>query len=269
MRRAATFPAFFPRTGPRVAILTVVFYVSFLVAAAPASVLAWALAHSTNGAVWLEGVEGGFWNGRAAAMLVEQRVQPVRYERLAWKWHSASLATGEFAVQLSVDDPYLRGTGRLGFHFDGVRVSEAALRMPASSLAVYLPALRTGGLSGEVTLQSMGFTFGKDRYAGVATIEWRDATTTLSSVRPLGDYRAIVTGTGAHADFQVETIRGVLRLEGRGAWFAQEPPVVFRGTARGEEASKPELVTLLGQLGPDLGQGVHRLALPKSHGDAR
>jgi len=265
----ATFPAFLPRTGPRVAILTLVLYVSFLIATAPASVLAWALAHSTHGAVGLDGAEGSFWSGRAAALVVKRPGSALRYERFAWRWDIAPLVAGEFAMQLRLDDPYVRGVGRVAPQFDGVHVSNALLKLPASSLAVYLPVLGPGMLSGEVTLQSTGFTFSKDRYVGVAVVEWRDAATTLSSVRPLGDYRAIVTGTGARVDLQLDTVRGVLRAEGRGTWSNREPSLVFRGTAREGETSKPELASLLAQLGPDLGRGVHRLTLPRSDGDAR
>ena len=259
MKHAATLPIFVPGTGLRVAILALVLYVSFLIAAAPASVLGWALAYSTDGAVKLERAEGSVWSGRAAALLVERPGRLLRYEGLAWEWDAASLAANEFAMQLRVEDPHLRGIGRVAPRFDGVHVSNALFKLPASSLAAYLPVLGARRLSGEVTFQSTGFTFSKDRFVGVATVEWRDAATTLSSVRPLGDYRALVAGTGARTDFELQTVRGALRVEGHGTWSAREPPVAFRGTARAGKEHSVELAELLNLLGPDRGGGTHRI----------
>jgi hypothetical protein len=245
----------------RTAALALVAYAVFLVATAPASVLAWVLATATKGTVVLERPYGGLWRGDAAALVIVDRSGSAhRYEQLRWDWLGARLLAGEIALRLQLEDPKLHGSGSVALRADGVRVSDADFRLRASSLAAYRPLLSPAGLSGEFSLQTEGFTRTKDRLAGTALIAWRNAGTTGSGVNPLGDYRALVTGAGERAEFRVETVSGALRVDGHGVWTNQEG-LSFQGTARSEPINQADLTDLLKLLGQDRGGGIHEIKL--------
>ena len=248
-------------TGPRVVILTVVLSVSFLVAAAPASVLGWALAVATNGIATLEGAQGGFWRGHAQALVINDwSGAPHYYERFRWDWHGARLVAGELMFRLQLDSPRLHGSGSAALRWDGVSITDAAFRLPASLIAAYRPEVSPAGLSGELAIQSDGLTFDKSGFGGVARIAWFHAASVMSSVRPLGEYRALVTGMGSHVEFRIRTASGALQVEGRGAWSTKEG-LIFDGTARAASDQR-ELAELLQHFESNSAGGVHRLRIP-------
>lgn len=247
--------------GRRVAILTVVLYVAFVVAAAPASVLAWALAVATNGVATLEGAQGGVWRGHAQALVIKDGSgAPHYYERLRWDCHGARLVAGELMFRLQLDSPRLRGSGKAGLRWDGMSITDAAFQVPASLIAAYRPEVSSAGLSGELAIQSDGLTFDRSGIRGVARIAWLDAASAMSTVRPLGEYRALVTGMGSHVEFRIRTESGVLKVEGRGAWSTKEG-LMFDGTAQAASDQK-DLAELLQHFGSTSAGGVHRLRIP-------
>jgi general secretion pathway protein N len=246
------------RSSAAVAV-ALILYAVCLVGTAPASVLAWALAAATANEVVLASPEGSAWRGRAEALVINvQSSGARRYERLRWGWLGAPLLSGEFAVWLQLDDPKLRGRCSVALRPSRVRVTEVEFTLPASSLASYWPTLSPAGLSGEVTLQASEFAISKGRYAGAATIEWRNAASALAGVHPLGNYRALVTGRGEHAEFRVETRHGVLRVEGQGRGSRREG-LSFQGTARPDPHTQGDLTELLKLLRADRGDGTHLL----------
>lgn len=249
MMHVATFPAFSPRTGRRLAILALVLYVSFLVAAAPASVLAWALAQSTNGAVGLERVEGSLWSGRAAALvIVDGSGTTMRLERLRWDSLLARLAASELALRIDIDDAKLQCSTVIALRSNTVRASEATIRFPASTLGTYLPHISGAGLSGNLTLRSRELVLGNTGFRGAATIEWHHAASRLPSAQPVEVYHALVTGNAQRADVQVETLAGPLQLNGRGVWSRKEG-VSFQGTTRAPAEYRGPLGNLLNLFG--------------------
>jgi len=240
----------------KVAALALVFYVAFLVATAPATVLAWALA--AIGTAVLESPEGSIWRGHASAVVIADASGSVRrYQRLSWKW--SGLSPG---LQLQIEAPGLRGAGRVSFTVDGIRLEDIAVRMPASAVVEYIPALSRVGLSGEFSFASKRLIWDGTNLKGVATIDWHDAASMLYDVNPLGDYRAHIVKMGTQIDFSVETLGGALRVRGRGSW-SETGRLSFEGTAHADGASRAALADLLRALGPDRGGAVHQVKFEK------
>ena len=95
---------------------------------------------------------------------------------------------------------------------------------------------------------------------GVATLEWLNAGSSLSSVQPLGDYRLEITGAEKNANLKLTTLRGVLELTGQGSWQAHNGQIQFNGSAQPRDRSE-DLAPLLMLLGNDQGGGRRLLTL--------
>ena len=96
------------------------FYLWFLATCAPASLLGWALADSTNRTVTLESPGEGFWHGHARRVrIVDSRGRASSYEQLRWEWLGTRLVMGELAFRIHVADPKLRGTAQIAWKADG------------------------------------------------------------------------------------------------------------------------------------------------------
>lgn len=266
--RATTQPVAMPSTlsfwrSPATVVVALILYGAILIATAPASVLAQALAAATSGMIALEGPQRSVWRGSAQGLIVNIPLGGTqRYERLEWEWLAAPLLKGQLAARLRLDGPKLRGSGSLALCRDGIRLSDAEWRIPASSFATHISALHHSALYGEVILRTRGFTVGKEHYAGAATIDWNNAGSALTRLRPLGNYRALVTGSGPHAEFEFETSRGSLQAAGRGSW-SRDQGLRLQGTARAESGSESKLAGVLSLLGPDRGDGTHELRLSR------
>lgn len=245
----------------RMGLLALFLYVALLVETAPASLLAWALGGITEAAVVLENPRGNLWSGSAeAVVVVGPSGQAQRYQRWHWEVMSRNLLRGELLVRVQLAGQELRGSGRIALRRNTVRVSEAAFELSASTLAAYLPALALGTPSGVFSLRTEDFSYAPANMIGSATIIWRNAASALSSVNPLGDYVAHVSGAGQQADIRVETLAGALRVAGSGRWSATKG-LTFDGTARAAPEQRASLEELLRLLGADHAEGTHRIRI--------
>jgi general secretion pathway protein N len=91
-------------------------------------------------------------------------------------------------------------------------------------------------------------------------VRWHNAASALSAVRPLGEYRARITGSLALGEFRIETLNGILHVQGGGSW-TRATGISFEVTARASTERRLEIAPLLDQIGPDLGDGIRRLAI--------
>ena len=240
-------------------IVAFALYAAFLFVYAPVSLPASALSYWTHGAVRLEHPRGSAWHGNAAAVsIVDRSGRTYRFERLEWQWLASRLMTGEFVLQIVIDDPKVRGSGRITIGPDGVRAREATFRMPVSAFEPYVPLFSRARLSGEIMLHSKEFTFDGGASKGVVTVQLRNAANAQSSAPPLGEYRALVAGAGRGIEFQIETVNGALHVQGRGTWASGEG-LAFDGIAESSQERRADLEELLSQAGSNQGGGKYRL----------
>ncbi len=236
-----------------------VLYAASLAATAPAWILSDALAAATHGRVRLEGARGTVWHGHASALLVDENAgADYHYQQVNWRWIGSRALRGQLAIRLETNGPGLSGGAQLGIGPGGLRANEVRFRLPVSTLAAYRPLLAAAGLSGELTLRSHEFVMGAAGFAGSAVLEWREAASTLSRLQPLGDYTALLTGAGERLQFRIKTRSGALQLNAAGAWSEREG-LSIEGTAKSDPDAASRMDDLLLRLGPEVGNGVHRL----------
>lgn len=252
--------------GWRMGLLALLLYVAFLVMNAPAAVLAWAIAAATEGVANLDHAQGGLWNGQATLVIADDSGIAHRFERLRWDWLGARVMAGELALRIEIEDPKLHGGARVALCVEGLRASGAAFQLAASALADYTRRRFPAALTGDLSIRSEEFSFRNASYRGAVTMELRNAASAQSSLRPLGQYRALVVGAGPHVEFRVNTLEGALRIEGGGTW-SRTDGLNFSGSARAIPAYKTELAQLLSIFGPDRAgehsirfSGLYRLA---------
>ncbi|MHB8348508.1 MAG: type II secretion system protein N, partial [Acidiferrobacterales bacterium] len=125
--------------------------------------------------------------------------------------------------------------------------------------ALYSPAALFSP-AGRIQFNAKQFMVDSKNVSGGAVIQWHQAVSSLSSVRPLGDYRLSFDGHGQSAALRLETLSGDLAVSGQGAWQLNSGQVQFSGFAKAA-AHSAELEPLLRLFGPDSGGGQRKLTL--------
>lgn len=238
--------------------LALLFYALFLAATAPASVAAWVLDRASRGTIFLEGAAGSFWNGRADAVVVSVGAAKQRFNRLTWALNLSPLLRGELSFDLSIDDAKARGRSSLAWRAGMWHISSTALEVASAAIAPYDPVLLIADPQGRLTLRTASMTIGGDSMSGNAELDWKDASTGLSRIAPLGSYRAKVEGAGKKMQFSLDTKEGALQVAGSGT-RSREAGLRFEGTARAAAGREAELRPLLVLMGPETSGGVHRI----------
>jgi general secretion pathway protein N len=77
-----------------------------------------------------------------------------------------------------------------------------------------VPRLAALVLGGDLRLQIGRLAPGRGWYLGDATLQWRDASSTLSRVLPLADYALRLDGTESMVRASLRTLRSPLELAG-------------------------------------------------------
>ena len=116
--------------------------------------------------------------------------------------------------------------------------------------------LKAAQFRGELQIESSSLVFSKHGMEGTAVVDWRQASSALSSVAPLGDYHLELTGTGERIHIALTTHSGMLFLEGDGNWLTNRG-LEFHGKAHAASANNANLADLLSHLGPEISPGVH------------
>lgn len=195
-----------------------------------------------RGTVWHGSAFLGFSNGRETTLVpgrIEWRVDGVRAEGI-----SARLTHAWLAAPL-----------RVSLERQGLAFAKGAARLPAGVLAsagAPFNTLRPGG-----TLEASWTDTvlrGGTQLSGEVQIDWRDASSALSTVAPIGSYRLRVTGRGDGPALELITLSGPLQMQGRGRIDGAR--IRFNGTAGAEAGMQPALNGLLGVLGMRQGDKV-------------
>lgn len=232
-----------------------------LVAFAPASWLAFALARASDQRLLLADAQGTVWNGSAQLVLtggIGSRDAAALPGRLHWqlrpringaelRLNQACCLDREVLVQL-----------RLGFGRYQVILppqAQALGQWPASWLGGLGTPFNTMQLGGVLRLTSNGMTMesvqGRWRVVGGIDLDLLGVSSRLSTLDTLGSYRLSLrggAGSGETATLTLDTIEGALRLSGSGQWAG--PRVRFRGeasAAEGQEAALSNLLNIIGR----------------------
>lgn len=238
-------------------LLATLFGCAFLIgllAFAPASLMGYALERSSGGTLSLAQTTGNLWQGSGVALLR----QKTRYQTLGrYRWRlnllgaSLQVQAGE-SVPMTVHHMPLSGR---------VEIENLHITLPASALELAAPQLGPYQLQGELVAQGDRLALDATGLNGRVTIDWTNAASGLSEIRPLGDYRILLQGNGSAVDAQLSTLSGKLQLTGTGR-FDRASGMQINGTAQAAPGTAAEeLNELLHHIGPEVSPGVFTLGL--------
>lgn len=241
--------------GRRLLLLGVAAYGAFLLATLPVSLVVPRLAAASGGQASLADPSGSVWNG-SARVSVSGRGFAVTLDEVRWRFLPSRLLAGRIAFAVEARIGGLRAQAEASRTPLTWRVDDAKAGGDASSLASIFPLAAVWQPGGELALESPGITWDGERATGSATIELRDAVSSLAAVRPLGSWRAQAAAEGAAVKLTLATVKGPLRLSGDGR-LDIPGRLAFSGEARAESGRERDLEPVLALFGPRRADGAH------------
>lgn len=171
---------------------------------------------------------GPIWQGSALIALGPAGARTTLPQPIQWRtrWQGG--------LRLELRHAWLDCTLALRPGLRALGVAPCTLQLPAEVLATIGAPLNTVKPTGTLRLRWPGLRLphsGAIPDGPLLTVDWEHAGSALARLRPLGDYRAILTGTGQGAQLELSTQRGVLELEGSGV-LTPGKAFTFKGKAR-------------------------------------
>lgn len=227
-------------------------------ASAPAQWVAGAIESATRGKVQIADAQGSAWSGSGVIVLADgpgpdaQRV--ALPERLRWRVALLPLLAGQAAISLEHAAALARPLElRIPLAGGASHLGATTLRLPASlltGLGAPFNTLRPGGL---IELEWDGLVIDSQGVRGAWRADWRDASSRLTTVAPMGHYRLSGDGLVPGAKLQLATLAGPLELSGNGT-IDDGGRLRFSGRAEPAPGTDPAIRTQLGGLISMLGQ---------------
>ncbi len=218
---------------------------------APAHWLGKAIFSLTQGQVQLIQTRGTVWAGSARLMLSDGSVAGTLLPgRLDWQVRLGLLALNlELRADCCTTQPLQARLSGLFGHAD-LAISDATSVWPASVLSGLGTPWNTLQASGSLQLSTQGLSFewldGHAVLTGRAVLDALTMSSPLSSLKPMGSYRVVLTGGNAPA-IELLTLEGGLQLSGRGNWT--QAGLRFEGVASAADDYQAALSNLLNIIG--------------------
>ena len=250
------------KIGRHVLALFVLAYLLTLLITAPASLLDRGLQFITDGRLLLANTSGTVWRGAGTPALRGRAGNLIALEPLHWDVAVLSLFTAKIKILLRWDDLPSAAAMEVTITFKQIELQHALLQLPAQALEEISPILKPAQFRGQFQIKSDRLVLSKRGTEGAAVVDWQQASSALSSIAPLGNYRLTLNGAGETINIGLATTSGVLLLEGQGNWSAARG-LAFRGKARAAAGEQESLAELLSHLGPQESPGVHTLTLTR------
>lgn len=236
-----------------IAIVGIAAYAVFLVAMLPASMVARWIA--MPGVLELADARGTLWSGSARAVAGSAQLDSLR-----WRFQPVQLAAARLAFTVDGRGSGLEAHGRIARGFGALEVRDLTVRGDAAALAAFAPLAAGWQPDGRLALDAPAILWDGREVRGTARLEWHDASIALSSVRPLGSYRAEARADGGPVKIAVTTLDGPLRISGNGT-FTPPGALAFTGDARALPAAQAALDPLLNLMGARRPDGARTLEI--------
>lgn len=232
--------------------LWLAFFLPALVLSAPAELVPWLLRKQP---AWhLEQLDGSLWTGQAKQVHWHRPGQaPLALGAIHWHLHPWALLTGKWKLDMDLHGAGGQIMGQIEKSASGWQIRDLHIQAPVAFWAAQHPRSRPFDLSGELVGDIQTLSLSTDGIFADGQIQWRGASTSLSSENPIGDYRLELKGRRLSLD----TLGGTLQLEGQGE-LQPDRSLQLSGSAR---TNRRGLDNLLALLGPDQGNGVHTFTL--------
>lgn len=238
-------------------ILFWIVFLTVIIVLAPASLVTGFLERATTGRLSMAQTKGTLWRGSVVLLLAhDNKFLPLGH--YAWRISPApNLSQIAVSVDTGADQP---SQLRISPWRNEMEVSQAQVSLPAQLLSVFAPQLLPYRLSGELALTTEHFQITPDANTGSVMLDWKQATSGLTDIAPLGDYRILLRGAGADMKVSLTTVAGKLQLVGNGQ-IQIGRVLTFNGTAQAAPDQKEILSDLLHHIGPELTPGIFSFAL--------
>ncbi len=228
----------------------------------PATWMDAVLQRASQGTLAMTGVKGTIWRGEGSLQALLPSGEAVTLVPVSW-----TIAVGELlALKLHItaksardNTPVLNAIFRSGETY----IQDARLELPAALLGVLSPTLQAAALSGQLSLKVSEVRYDSSHAAGKAHAYWKGAGSSLSRIRPLGNYLLDLNGQGNGLDFHLTTIRGPLTLTGSGSWHPGKQPNI-QVTATPEASARQQLEPLLRMMGREVSPGTYKLSIDQN-----
>jgi general secretion pathway protein N len=233
-------------------------YSVFLLATIPAAWVGAQLQAALPGRIEVSNAQGTLWRGQARVSFAPSRNR-VSLDAVEWSFAPSRLFAGEIAFDTRARGGGLQAAAQLAQSFNGWRVRGLRAEGDAAGLAIVVPIVTAWRPAGPIAISSPEIAIRGREARGSLDLEWRDASTALSDVRPLGSYSATWKADSGPGKIEVKTLRGPLRVSGTGT--ASASGFAFSGEARGEADAAKQLEPLLDLMGPRRPDGARALEL--------
>jgi general secretion pathway protein N len=242
-------------------LLFVVLVATYLVML-PATWMDALLQRASQGAFAMTAAKGTLWRGEGSLQALLPSGEAVTLMPLRWHIVGGELLSLKLHLQAQSardNKPVLDVVLSQG----EANIRQAKLDLPAALLGVLSPTLREASLSGQLALQVDELRIDRGRAAGKAQAYWKGAGSSLSRIRPLGNYLLVMNGKGEAMDFNLTTMGGPLTLNGSGSWIPGKAPDL-RIMATPEESARQDLAPLLRMFGRETSPGTYQLIIDPS-----
>lgn len=243
---------------PLYLIFGLFFYLLFLIVEMPAAWFAWGLHRYTQGALRLDPASGTLWHGNGRLVVYYPQTRPHDLGQAAWRINPLWLLAGRVQLSLQANHQDKRIKTALGLAANRLLLKDTEADFPAAFAAQLYTPLTLISPQGTIRLRATEVILTPGMVNGAATLEWLNASSGLSVVQPLGDYRVEITGSGDVARITLATLRGDLEFTGKGEWQARSGQLQINGSAL-PRARQGEMESLLNMIGNDQGGGKRTL----------
>ena len=199
---------------------------------------------------------GSIWRGNALVAIGPAGARATLPQPVAWQ------TTWQNGPRLMLQHPWLDCRLALSPGFGSAGVSPCGLQLPAHALAALGAPLNTLKPGGQLSLRWPNLRLpyhGLPATGELLQLDWTQASSSLSGVRPLGHYRTVLRSTGQLIELRLSTVSGPLVLQGEGS-FSPRSGLSFRGEGRpapdASETTIAGLQTLLSGIGRRSGEAT-------------
>ncbi len=179
---------------------------------------------------------GSIWKGTALLALGPPESRTMLPTPVNWdtRWDGGPLVELRHA--------WLDGPLSLRPQTAGLLVSGRTLRLPAATLEQLGAPFNTLKPAGNLHLKWPALRLSGNLPVGeLMNIEWTDASTALSLLKPIGHYRVQLSGESGNAiAIALTTVKGPLSMEGKGRW-TERAGLSFSGVARPDPSASQEI----------------------------
>ena len=238
---------------------------------APATLADWALGRATSQRIRIADASGSIWNGRGRLVIVDVAGERDRRERadpdtgasetdarmlalsgvpipgtITWRIDPWPLLLGR--LQATVQHDSMAKPVTLEGQAGALRVGPGAMQLPSIALDRLGSPWSAVRPVGSLGISWQQLQVARNGFEGRLVLDLRDASSALTTVRPLGAWRLEVDAKGQSADLRMVPLEGPLRLSGTGNWTARGG-LKFQAEAEADDSERMRLQSLLGLLG--------------------